>query len=138
LTDPNLRVCVRERVFSLTDVVHRSSLLRSEVVVWVRIGSFPVKADEVGNLVNTYNQIAVPKVRSFPGNRGCLLLEPTVGEEPFVVMTIWEDRVAAEAYESSGAAAEVVALVRAFFAGPPTLRSYESSSLAGLPMPVAE
>jgi hypothetical protein len=46
--------------------------------------------------------------------------------------------VAAEAYESSGAAAEVVALVRAFFAGPPTLRSYESSSLAGLPMPVAE
>jgi hypothetical protein len=48
------------------------------------------------------------------------------------VMTLWEDRAAAEKYESSGAAAEVVGLVKAFFAGPPTLRSYESASSAGL------
>jgi quinol monooxygenase YgiN len=101
--------------------------------VWVRIGSFAVKTDQVANLRDTYNQLAVPKVRAFPGNRGCLLLEPTAGGEPFVVMTIWEDRAAAETYESSGAAAEVVALVSRFFAGPPTLRSYESASTAGLP-----
>ena len=106
--------------------------------MWVRIGSFPVKADQVQNLRNTYNQIAVPKVRACPGNRGCLLLEPAAGDEPFIVVTIWEDRAAAETYESSGAAAEVVSLVREFFAGPPTLRSYESSSFAGLPAHAAE
>jgi heme-degrading monooxygenase HmoA len=104
--------------------------------VWVRIGSFAVKTDQVAKLRDTYNQLAVPKVRAFPGNRGCLLLEPTSGDEPFIVMTIWEDRAAAENYESSGAAAEVVALVRGFFAGPPSLRSYESASSAGLPTPV--
>ena len=105
--------------------------------MWVRIGSFPVKTDQVVNLRHTYNTVAVPKVRAFPGNRGCLLLEPTSADEPFIVMTIWEDRGAAETYESSGAAAEVVSLVRSFFAGPPTLRSYESASSAGLPTPVA-
>jgi hypothetical protein len=47
-------------------------------------------------------------------------------------MTIWKDRPAAERYEASGTAAEVVALVRGFFAGPPTLSSYASASAAGL------
>jgi quinol monooxygenase YgiN len=100
--------------------------------VWVRIGSFLVKPDQVATLRATYNQQAVPKVRGYPGNVGCLLLEPQAPEEPFVVITIWKDRAAAEKYESSGTAAEVVALVRGFFAGPPTLRSYESATIAGL------
>jgi quinol monooxygenase YgiN len=101
--------------------------------MWVRVGSFAVKPDQVGNLRSTYNEQAVPKVRAYPGNLGCLLLEPTGEGEPFVVITVWADRAAAEKYESSGAAAEVVALVRGFFAGPPTLRSYESASVGGLP-----
>jgi quinol monooxygenase YgiN len=101
--------------------------------MWVRVGSFAVKPDQVANLRTTYNQQAVPKVRAYPGNLGCLLLEPTGEGELFMAMTVWTDRAAAEKYESSGAAAEVVSLVRAFFAGPPTLRSYESASVAGLP-----
>jgi quinol monooxygenase YgiN len=100
--------------------------------MWVRVGSFLVKPDQAANLRSTYNEQAIPKVRAYPGNVGCLLLEPTAAGEPFLVMTLWHDRAAAEAYEASGAAAEVVSLVRAFFAGPPTLRSYESSSLLGL------
>lgn len=101
--------------------------------MWVRVGSFLVKPDQVENLRRTYNEQAVPKVRAYPGNVGCLLLEPSTADEPFLVMTVWKDRAAAEAYESSGAAAEVVSLVRAFFAGPPTLRSYQSASTLGLP-----
>lgn len=100
--------------------------------MWVRVGSFPVKPEHVANLSTAYNELAIPKVRAFPGNRGCLLLEPRADGEPFLVMTIWDDRAAAERYEASGAAAEVVALVRHFFAGPPTLRAYESASVAGL------
>jgi len=100
--------------------------------MWVRVGSFLVKPDQAANLRKTYNEQAVPKVRSNPGNLGCLLLEPTVEGDPYLVITVWTDRAAAETYESSGAAAEVVSLVRAFFAGPPTLRSYESASVLGL------
>jgi quinol monooxygenase YgiN len=106
--------------------------------MWVRVGSFLVKPDQVANLRRTYNEQAIPKVRAHPGNLGCLLLEPDAASEPFLVMTVWQDRAAADSYESSGAAAEVVSLVRAFFAGPPTLRSYESASILGLPSQRAE
>jgi quinol monooxygenase YgiN len=100
--------------------------------MWVRVGSFLVKPGQAAALRATYNATAVPKVRAYPGNLGCLLLEPAAESEPFLVMTIWEDRAAADRYDASGAAAEVVALVREFFAGPPTLRSYESDSISGL------
>gem|GEM_PF-1045744 len=97
-------------------------------VMWVRVGSFRVQPGEAANLRSTYNGQAVPKVRACPGNLGCLLLEPAADGDEFVVMTVWQDRAAAEAYDASGAAAEVVALVRRFFAGPPTLRSYASAT----------
>ena len=100
--------------------------------MWVRTGTFRVKGEMVDKLVATYNQRAVPKVRAVAGNLGCLLLEPSAGDADFVVVTIWKDRAAAEKYESSGEAAEVVSLVRDCFAGPPSLRSYASASFAGL------
>ena len=100
--------------------------------MWIRLGSFSVKPGQPGRLRSTYNEVAVPKVRGCPGNLACLLLEPASPDEAFVVMTIWETREAAESYEASGSAAEVVSLVREFFAGPPTLRSYQSESSAGV------
>lgn len=101
--------------------------------MWIRMGTFAVKASQIERLKQTYNGVAVPKVRACPGNLGCLLLEPESAREPFSVLTIWESRAAAEAYEASGSAGEVVALVRDCFAGPPTLTSYSSESSAGLP-----
>ena len=100
--------------------------------MWVRVGSFSVKPGSEAALRTTYNEQAIPKVRAQAGNVGCVLLEPTLPGEPCLVLTFWVDRAAAEAYEASGTAAEVVGLVRAHFAGPPTLRSYESSSERGL------
>lgn len=101
--------------------------------MWVRVGSFSVKPGSEARLRATYNEQAVPKVRSQPNNVGCLLLEPTAPGGQHLVLTLWRDRAAAEAYEASGAAAEVVGLVRGFFAGPPKLESFESASVAGLP-----
>jgi len=101
--------------------------------MWIRMGSFAVKPGEVERLKRTYNGVAVPKVRACPGNLGCLLLEPTIAGEAFSVITIWESRADAEAYEASGSAAEVVSLVRDCFAGPPTLASYLCESSAGMP-----
>ncbi|HYP97048.1 MAG TPA: antibiotic biosynthesis monooxygenase [Polyangiaceae bacterium] len=101
--------------------------------MWIRMGTFAVKPSEIERLKQTYNGVAVPKVRGCQGNLGCLLLEPVNAGDSFGVITIWETRAAAEAYEASGAAGEVVALVRDCFAGPPTLMSYHSESGAGLP-----
>jgi heme-degrading monooxygenase HmoA len=100
--------------------------------MWIRMGSFPVKAGQTAELSRVYNDSAVPKVRSYSGNLGCLLLEPTEPNGPFIVMTIWDSRAAADAYEASGAAAEIVAIAKPFFAGPPTLSAFESFSSAGL------
>jgi quinol monooxygenase YgiN len=99
------------------------------------MGTFRVKPGMVETLAATYNERAVPKVRAVAGNLGCLLLEPSASGEEFVVITIWKDQAAADSYEASGAAADVVALVRDCFAGPPSLRSYTSSSDAGLAQP---
>lgn len=101
--------------------------------MWVRMGSFSIKPGSADGLRSTYNHQAVPKVRAQTGNLACVLLEPENPSEPYVVITLWQDRAAAEAYEASGAAAEVVGLVREHFAGPPTLRSYASASVGGLP-----
>ena len=101
--------------------------------MWVRMGTFLVKPNQVERLKNTYNELGIPRVRAVPGNLACLLLEPLTADSAFAVITIWATRAAAESYESSGAAAEVVSLVRDCFAGPPTLVAYQSDSVAGLP-----
>ncbi|HVY31507.1 MAG TPA: antibiotic biosynthesis monooxygenase [Polyangiaceae bacterium] len=100
--------------------------------MWIRMGTFRAKPELVETLVTTYNEHAVPKVRAVPGNIACMLLEPSESGDEYVVITIWNDRDSAAKYESSGEAAEVVALVRHCFAGPPTLRSFASGSEAGL------
>jgi Antibiotic biosynthesis monooxygenase len=67
--------------------------------MWVRVGSFLVKPDQAANLRRTYNEQAIPKVRGTPGNLGCLLLEPNVDGEPFLVMTVWADRPAYQGFK---------------------------------------
>jgi len=100
--------------------------------MWVRVGAFRVKPGMRSDLRTAYNERALPRVRAQSGNIGSLLLEPETEGEDFLVLTLWQDRAAAQLYEDSGAAGEVVALVQAYFAGAPTLRSYESASLAGI------
>ena len=101
--------------------------------MWIRIGSFPVKPGSEADLRRIYNGQAVPTVRACAGNVACLLLEPVTPGEKFAAITIWETRAAGEAYDNSGSAAAVVGLVKGFFAGPPTLQSYESATVGGLP-----
>jgi SAM-dependent methyltransferase len=91
--------------------------------MFVRLGSFAVKAGELETLRETYNTACVPLVRAAPGNVDCFLLEP-VAPGDIVACTMWHSEEDAVRYESSGAAAEVVAKVRAHFAGPPALATY--------------
>jgi heme-degrading monooxygenase HmoA len=101
--------------------------------MWIRLGSFTVRPGQEAQLCATYNSQAVPRVRTSPGNLACLLLEPaTATDGNFLACTVWATRADAEAYDSSGTAAQVVGLVRQYFAGPPVLTSYVSESRGGL------
>jgi heme-degrading monooxygenase HmoA len=92
--------------------------------VFVRQGSFEVIPGKLDALREAYYRECAPIVRMAPGNIDVYLLEPTEGDGAIVACTIWETEREAIAYEASGTAQQVVANVKAFFAGPPTLRSY--------------
>lgn len=92
--------------------------------MWIRLGSFAVVAGKLDELRASYQRDCVPLVRAAAGNVDCYLMESADEADRCVACTIWQTEDAAKAYEASGAAAAVVAKVRAFFAGPPTLASY--------------
>ena len=92
--------------------------------MFVRQGSFEVVPGKLDALREIYNHECVPIVRAAPGNFDAYLLEPADGEGPIIAVTVWQSEEHARAYEASGTAQEVVAKVKSFFAGPPTLRSY--------------
>jgi heme-degrading monooxygenase HmoA len=96
--------------------------------MFVRLGSFEVVPGKLAELRETYNRDCAPIVRAAPGNLDVYLLEPADGTGPdtgpILACTIWGAEADARAYEASGTAKEVVAKVKPFFAGPPTLRSY--------------
>jgi quinol monooxygenase YgiN len=92
--------------------------------MFVRQGSFEVVPGKLDALRETYNHDCIPIVRAAAGNFDAYLLEPVDGEGPIIAVTTWQSEEHARAYEASGTAQAVVAKVKSFFAGPPTLRSY--------------
>lgn len=93
--------------------------------MFVRVGSFPVAAGKLEELARTYAEDCAPAVRVEAGNVDAYLLEPIDDGQPAMVCTVWEAEADARRYESSGKAQEIVAKVRSFFAGPPTLHTYK-------------
>lgn len=91
--------------------------------MFVRLGTFTVKAGELEILRRTYNDVCAPLVRAAEGNVDCFLLEPVAGGD-IVACTMWRTEEDARRYEASGTAQEVVAKVRQHFAGPPKLDAY--------------
>ena len=92
--------------------------------MWIRLGSFSVAAGKLADLRTVYYRDCAPIVRSAPGSVDCYLMESADDPQRCVVCTIWQTEEHARAYEASGTAQQVVAKVKGFFAGPPTLRSY--------------
>jgi heme-degrading monooxygenase HmoA len=94
--------------------------------MWVRMARFQLQPEKAEEAARLYAEVAAPRVRATGGNLGCYLLEPATPGDPHVACTLWESEAHAQAYEASGAAAEVAGLIRSAFAGPPELRSYRS------------
>jgi len=96
--------------------------------MFLRLARFKLIPEKRDEAVSTFNEQGVPRVRAFPGNVACYLLEPLVEGDEFLACTIWQTEEQARAYETSGAAAEVAGLIRSAFAGPPELKSYRTRS----------
>ena len=92
--------------------------------MFVRQGSFEVVPGKLAELREIYARDCLPIVRAAPGNLDVYLMEPADEQGPIVACTIWKTEADAVAYDASGTAKEVVGKVKAFFAGPPALRSY--------------
>jgi heme-degrading monooxygenase HmoA len=92
--------------------------------MFVRQGSFEVLPGKLDALRETYARAGMPIIRAAPGNLDVYLLEPADGADTVIACTIWQTEEHARAYEASGTAQQVIAKVKGFFAGPPTLRSY--------------
>lgn len=95
--------------------------------MFVRVGMFQVVPGSLPELKARYLKDCTPLVRAATGSVACFVAEPVDSTAPIVVCTVWRTEANAVAYEASGTAAEVVGLVREFFAGPPTLSSYRVS-----------
>ena len=95
-----------------------------ESVMWIRLGTFLVKPDALGELRTVYYRDCVPIVKAATGNVDCYLMENSDEGGRCAVCTIWETERDAKQYEASGSAMQVVEMVRKFFASPPLLESF--------------
>ena len=87
--------------------------------MFVRLGTFAVKAGELEALRATYNGVCAPLVRAAAG----FLLERVAGGE-IAACTMWRTEEGAVRDEASGTAQEAVGKVRQHFAGPPKPAAY--------------
>ncbi len=92
--------------------------------MFVRMGSFRVRAGQLDELRRIYLGECASLVKAAKGNVDCCLLESASDGDAVAAWTAWETEQHATDYEASGVAQAVVAKVRHLFAGPPTLQSF--------------
>ena len=95
----------------------------------VRLTSFSVAPDKVEAMRKIYNEEAMPVVKSQKGNIDCRLLEPVNKDHDFISMTVWDNRLDADAYESTGVYNKLVERFKEVFKSNPTLRVYQAEGI---------
>jgi heme-degrading monooxygenase HmoA len=92
--------------------------------MFARVTTVSVQPDQVANVTRIYNESILPAVKAASGNRGVfLLIDSATGVG--VSITLWNAQSDGEAYDSSGSYREQVGKISAYFAGPPSLATYE-------------
>lgn len=92
--------------------------------MYARVTTVSVQPDQVANVTRIYNESILPAIKAASGNRGVyLLINQTIGVG--VSITLWESQAEGETYDSSGTYREQVAKISAYFAGAPSLATYE-------------
>jgi heme-degrading monooxygenase HmoA len=92
--------------------------------MYARVTTVAVRPDKVNDVVTIFQGSIVPDVTAAQGCKGIsLLVDPTTGNG--LSITYWDTAANAQAYESSGGYQQQVAKVAQYFAGPPTVATYE-------------
>ncbi len=92
----------------------------------VRLTHFKVSANDTDEVKKVYNLDVLPEVKKQKGNTNVMLLEPMDGSGEFISLTAWDNKINAEAYESSGKYKELVAKINGKFEGKPVLKIYNA------------
>lgn len=93
--------------------------------MWVRLTTLKAKPEQADELRRVYYERVAPEIKTQPGVKGAMLLEPTDEGNEFISATAWDSKESAEAYEASGTYRRLVDQVREMVEGQPTLKSYE-------------
>ncbi|WP_156126256.1 antibiotic biosynthesis monooxygenase family protein [Hymenobacter sp. DG25B] len=92
--------------------------------MFVRLTSMSFTPDQIEGAKKVYAEEIVPIVR---GQKGCLdimLLEPLVETDAHISCTMWNSKIEADAYETSGVYQQMVNKLTNSLTGQPKLRSY--------------
>ena len=89
-----------------------------------RLTTVSMQPDKVAEMTQIYQNSVMPVISSQPGLKAVyLLVDPSTGNGQS--LTIWDSEADGLAYERSGTYQAQVDKVRAYFAGPPSLKTYE-------------
>src|SRR5262245_193921 len=89
-----------------------------------RVTMVKLQPDKVDDAISIYQNEALPVIKAQPGNRGVYLFtDRSTGHG--VSVTLWTSEAEASAYESGGTYHQLVNKLRALFAAPPTLATYD-------------
>lgn len=92
--------------------------------MYARVTTVAVQPDKVGDVETLYRSSILPAITAAQGCQGVyLLLDRATGKG--MSITLWDDPANAQTYESSGSYQQQVAKVAQYFAGPPSLATYE-------------
>ena len=92
--------------------------------MYARVTTVTIQFSQVAEVTRIYNESILPAIKSASGNRGVFLLVDAatgVGQS----ITLWNTQADGETYDSSGTYREQVAKISQFFAGAPSLATYE-------------
>ena len=92
--------------------------------MFARVTTVSVQVNQVAEVTRIYNESILPAIKSASGNRGVfLLIDAATGKG--MSITLWSTQADGDTYDSSGTYREQVAKISGYFAGPPTLETYE-------------
>lgn len=88
--------------------------------------------ESVNDALSIYNKDVIPVVSRQPGNIAIHMLEPVDKADDFISLTQWRTKADADAYESSGLYASLVAKISDLLAKPPVLKSYDTKDVVAM------
>ncbi len=87
----------------------------SNTNLFVRIVSLKIHKGKLEEFKKLYNEIIIPELKSVKGCRHAYLIESINEENDFISLTSWDNKKAADEYESSGKFSELVNKVKHTF-----------------------